>query len=313
VPKISTKLDADIASTPRPKPDLQCSKRRPGPEELTDKSRLDQAVSFLNETIVEKPFVAVILGSGLGGFAEELEEQRAVPASSVPFFPISTVQGHEGKLAFGRVTTRARTSLPLLVFKGRVHFYESGDLEPVLFPVRLAAAFGCRVLIVTNASGAIARHLGVGDLMLIKDFLNCAFLDLRSAPYGDGDNILHHKGRTDFFDISLQEMLRGCARDLGMTLHEGTYCWLKGPSYETPAEIEMLRRIGADSVGMSTIPEVMAARELGLRVVGISLISNLAAGIGGERLSHDEVAEAGRKVKERFSGLLREFLVRIQA
>ena len=262
---------------------------------------------------MERPSVAVILGSGLGGFAEELEEQRALAASSIPFFPGSTVQGHEGKLAFGKVSSESRTSPPLLVFKGRVHFYESGDIEAVLFPVRLAAALGCRVLIVTNASGAIARHLGVGDLMLIKDFLNCAFLDPRAIPYGDGKKTARNKEKAVFFDTTLQEILRGCAGDLGVTLHEGTYCWLKGPSYETPAEIEMLRRIGADSVGMSTIPEVVVARELGLHVVGISLISNLAAGIGSERLSHDEVAEAGRKVKERFSGLLREFLVRIPA
>lgn len=276
---------------------------------MTDKLKLEEALSFLNKTIVERPSIAVILGSGLGGFAEVLERQQSVPASSIPFFPASTVEGHEGRLSFGRVRTEAKLSLPLLVFKGRVHFYETGDLEPVLFPVRLAAALGCRYLIVTNASGAIARHLSVGDLMLIKDFLNCAYLDPRIAT----DNLLDQRGQSQFFDNRLQEELRACARDLAITLHEGTYCWLKGPSYETPSEIEMLRRIGADSVGMSTVPEIVAARELGMRVVGISLISNLAAGIGGERLSHDEVAEAGRKVKDRFASLLRELLVRIDA
>jgi purine-nucleoside phosphorylase len=278
---------------------------------MTDNSKLGKALSFLNETVTERPCIAVILGSGLGDFAEELYDKHEIPASSVPFFPISTVQGHEGKLAFGRVCTGGKTSLPLLVFKGRVHFYESGDLEAVLFPVRLAAAMGCRFLLVTNASGAIARHLSVGDLMLIKDFVNCAFLDPRVMAQADEDKLLSRKRRVEFFDKSLQDELRACARDLEITLQEGTYCWLKGPSYETRSEIEMLRRIGADSVGMSTVPEIVAARRFGMKIVGISLISNLATGIGGERLSHEEVAKTGKRVRESFSRLLRELLVRI--
>jgi purine-nucleoside phosphorylase len=283
-----------------------------GSGQMTDKVKLEKALSFLNETISERPTIAVILGSGLGGFAEVLERQQSVPASSIPFFPPPTVEGHEGRLTFGRVRTEAKVSLPLLVFKGRVHFYETGDLDPVLFPIRLAAGLGCRFLIVTNASGAIARHLSVGDLMLIKDFLNLASLDPRITTQAEGVNLPNPNDRTRFFDKPLQDELRACARDLAITLHEGTYCWLKGPSYETPSEIELLRRVGADSVGMSTVPEIVAARRVGMRVVGISLISNLAAGIGGERLSHKEVAETGRKVKDRFSSLLRELLVRIE-
>jgi len=277
---------------------------------MADKSKLDKALSFLNETIIERPVIAVILGSGLGNFAEELSDQRTVLASSIPFYPVSTVQGHDGKLAFGRVRTGGRESLPVLVFKGRVHFYESGSVESVLFPVQVAAALGCRLLIVTNAAGAIARRLAVGDLMLIKDFVNCAFLDPRLTPETADDNFLNFTARSQFLDESLQDELRACARDLELTLHEGTYCWLRGPSYETRAEIEMLRRIGADSVGMSTVPEIVAARSLGMRIVGISLISNLATGLGGHRLSHDEVAEAGKKVSGSFSRLLRELLVR---
>lgn len=278
---------------------------------MIDKSQLDKAISFLSTRITQSPAIAVVLGSGLGDFADHVVDSVVVEASSIPNYPISTVQGHEGKLIFGKVRTKGRESLPLLIFKGRVHYFESGDLNPVTFPVFVAGGLGARYLLTTNAAGGINPAFAEGDLMLMEDFLNLAFVN----PHRQIERFATTLFRTEckrHLDEELCGIIRAAANDLGITLRRGTYCWLKGPSYETKAEIEMLRRIGADAVGMSTVPEIIAGAEIGMRVAAVSLISNLAAGLTEGRLSHEEVAETANRVKQIFAALLKETILRIK-
>lgn len=265
---------------------------------------LQDAVHFIRDKISVRPQIACVLGSGLGDFAEQLHDPFCIESSAIPGYPVSSVEGHAGQLYFGRVTEGTRSSQPLLVFKGRVHFYETGSLDTTLFPLRVAHALGAEYLIVTNAAGGVNRLFAAGDLMLIRDVIDLTFL--RNPISSHARHAVH-----TLFDDRLQAFLRSAAADLRIRLQEGTYCWLKGPTYETAAEIEMVRRLGADAVGMSTVPEIVAAASLKMKVVGISLISNLATGITGEKLSHQEVTETANRVKERFTRLLKEFLLRL--
>lgn len=189
-----------------------------------------------------------------------------------------------------------------MVFQGRVHFYETGDLEPVLFPVRLAMQLGISSLIVTNAAGAVNRAFSPGDLMLISSALNLAFHSLPAGPE-------IKTAPPSILDRTIAEYFRQNAKSLGIQLREGTYCWLKGPSYETAAEIEMLARTGVDAVGMSTVPELTVAAQSGIRTAGLSLLSNMGTGIGGQKLSHHEVTETASKVKQLLSRLLRSTIM----
>ncbi|MBM4161417.1 MAG: purine-nucleoside phosphorylase [Ignavibacteria bacterium] len=274
-------------------------------------SRVEQALAVVASQIAERPVIGLTLGSGLGDFAEALAEQMIIPTSAIPGYPQSTVKGHEGTLVFGRLRGGGRMSQPLLVFKGRVHYYETTNLDAVGFPVHLAAALGVRVILLTNAAGGIGRGLAAGDLMLITDLLNLAFVQPQVKNEIQWNIDWPGRGRVEMLDRQLLSILRETARDVGIPLREGTYCWLKGPSYETRAEIEMLRGLGVDAVGMSTVPEAMVARKLGMRVAGVSLISNLAAGITAEKLSHDDVTETGKRVKETLGRLLSEAILRI--
>ena len=280
---------------------------------MIDKLQVDRASSFILERITEKPIIGVILGSGLGSFEDQLTPRETIPTLTIPHYPTPTVQGHRGKLIFGRVRANGRASLPVSIFSGRVHFYESADLDAVVFPVHVASALGVKYLLVTNAAGGIGADLAAGDLMMITDFINLSFLSLHLNIEKDRKIPFVQTANRQVLNEKLQVLVRSAASDSGIELHEGTYCWLRGPSYETRAEIEMLRRIGVDAVGMSTVPELMAADELGIKVAGISLISNLATGITSEKLSHDEVTEAGKRVKGKFAGLLQEVLLRIEA
>lgn len=249
-----------------------------------------------------KPAIGLILGSGLGEFAEELSPAVSISASDIPFYPQSTVQGHAGRLVLGTIRQDGNESLPLVVLQGRVHFYETGDLDPVLFPVRLAAQLGISSLIVTNAAGAVNRSYSPGDLMLIRSTLNLTF---QSIPAGSKTKSVS----SAILDPVLAEHFRQNAKSLGVQLREGTYCWLKGPSYETAAEIEMLARVGADAVGMSTVPELTLAAASGIRTAGLSLLSNMGTGIREEKLSHQEVTDTASRVKQRLSSLLRSTIM----
>jgi purine-nucleoside phosphorylase len=282
-----------------------------GMQVLTDNHVLQKAVAYLSSRITRRPEIALVLGSGLGDFANQLADPIEVPASAIPFYPTSSVEGHEGSLIFGTLKSEGRESLPLLAFKGRVHFYETGDLDTTLHPIRIAHALGSKVILATNAAGGINSSFCEGDLMLIDDFIDFSFLNpqwhIQSGPASSFRLAPH-----GYLDKHLSTHIFDSASKLGIKLRRGNYCYLRGPSYETKAEIEMLRRVGADAVGMSTVPEIIAAAGLGMRVAAISLISNLAAGLTQERLSHKEVALTASRVKQVFSALLTETILRIQ-
>lgn len=285
---------------------------------IVNERQVDEAVQFIRRRTSIRPRVALILGSGLGDFAEHLNITSTLPSSEIPHFPHSTVVGHEGKVIFGSTTDGKKKSPSLLVFKGRIHYYETADIQPVLFPVHVAARLGASTLLVTNAAGGINRKFNTGDLMLIRDILGLSFLLLGLSPLNTKPRfeeldwpIGSRNEAIKYFDDGLTQLIQDKAKELGIALQEGTYCWLKGPTYETAAEVEMLRRIGADAVGMSTVPEIVAAKQLGMKVAGISLISNLATGITGEKLSHAEVTETATRVKNRFSGLMKNILINL--
>jgi purine-nucleoside phosphorylase len=278
---------------------------------LTDKSKLDKAVSYISSRITQGPSVAVVLGSGLGAFAEHIVDPVEISTSSIPSYPISTVAGHEGKLVFGKIRNSASESLPLLVFKGRVHFYETGDLSAATFPVAVAHALGARYLLATNAAGGMNPEFSEGDLMLIDDFINFSFLNPHLTHH-EYATTLFKTGAPAYFDQALSDTIVKAAHSLEIQLRRGSYCWLKGPSYETKAEIEMLRRLGVDAVGMSTVPEIVLASELGMKAAAISLISNMAAGLSIGRLSHKEVAQTADRVKKVFISLLETSILQIK-
>ena len=242
--------------------------------------------------------VALVLGSGLGAYADGLENATAIPYAQIPHMPSSGVSGHAGNLVAG-----TRAGKHVVAMQGRAHLYEGRSPGDVVFGVRLMASLGAKTLIVTNAAGGIASELEAGDLMAITDQLN---LTGTSCLVGPNDDSLGPRfvDMTQAFDSSLVEVAAEVASGLGFELRRGVYAGLLGPTYETPAEVRMLRALGADAVGMSTVLEVIAARHMGLRVLGLSCISNLAAGIADGPLSHDDVKETANRVQSRFASLL---------
>jgi purine-nucleoside phosphorylase len=272
------------------------------------KGILSNILSILRNEITLEPAIALILGSGLGEFADKLVSSVSIPTSTLPGYPHSSVQGHAGKIVVGHLAEDPRCR-PLMVFKGRVHYYESGDLEKTLLPVDIAFEMGARTLIVTSAAGGINPRFRAGDLMVIEDYLTIGTKGIGQLMGGQTSEVhLRFEKTTGKIDMELSVHLKQSAQKIGMPIQVGTYCWLLGPTYETPAEIEMLRRLGADAVGMSTVPELVRGSQLGMRVGGISLISNLAAGMSGEKLSHDEVTEAAKRVAVHFSNLMTTIL-----
>ncbi|MFH0990222.1 MAG: purine-nucleoside phosphorylase [bacterium] len=266
-------------------------------------SRITEALAYIRSISAVQPKLALILGSGLGDFADYLQETIIINTTSIPHYPHSSVQGHEGKLIFGYLKEENRRSCPLLVFKGRVHLYESGDLQKVYFPIEIASALGATHLFVTNAAGGINPRFQAGDLMLIDDVINLSLQRIKYTELASintiGFNELQ-RDRKPLLDKAFSAIIQNAATYLNMTLHRGTYCWVNGPSYESSAEIEMMRRLGADAVGMSTVPEILVASYLGMKVAGVSLISNLSTGLSQNKLSHSEVTEVAMKVKDTF-------------
>lgn len=249
-----------------------------------------------------RPLVAVVLGSGLGSFADRLAGATSVPYQALPHFPSSSVDGHAGRLVLG-----ALRGVPMVAMQGRVHAYEGYSQAQVAFPARVLCALGVKALVVTNAAGGINQGFRPGDLMAITDHIN---LSGGNPLWGPNDARLGERfpDMTHAYDPGLLEQLQACAKAQQVTLRTGVYANWPGPSYETPAEIRMLRAMGADAVGMSTVPEVIAARHMRVRVAGVSCITNVAAGIGEKPLSHAEVKEVAGRVAEAFSRLLAEFL-----
>lgn len=262
-------------------------------------ARLDAAADYLRRKSRTPPVLGLVLGSGLGAFAQNLEERVAVPFSQVPHFPVSSgVVGHAGELVLGRVG-----QTPVAVLSGRVHYYEGHSMGEVVFPVRVLARLGARAVVLTNAAGGVRLTFKPGDLMLLTDHINAFGAHPLIGPNEDALGP-RFPDMSAVYDPELRRIVKRTARALRVPLREGIYLGNPGPSYETPAEIRAYRRLGADAVGMSTIPEAIALRHMGLRVVGISTITNMAAGILKKPLDHKEVLETTRKVGSRFVRLL---------
>lgn len=250
------------------------------------------------------PVCGIVLGSGLGGLAERIANPVRIPFSHIPGFPVATVAGHAGQLLVGTLARR-----PVVALAGRFHMYEGHDAALAAFPVRVLHALGAPVYVASNAAGGVRRTFSAGDLMCIVDHINLMYRNPLIGGVEPGDE--RFPDMSDPYDPALRALLRESAATVGVALHEGVYCGLLGPTYETPAEVRMLERLGVDAVGMSTVPEVIVARALGMRAVAVSCITNKAAGLTAERLSHAEVMEAGRAVAADFEALITEFVRRL--
>ena len=267
---------------------------------MTDTSfeKASGAAGFVARRTELRPKIAIVLGSGLGAFAEQLEEKTAIPFAEIPHFPQSTVPGHSGRLVIGTVA-----GVPVAVMQGRVHAYEGYNSEEVVFPIRVLGRMGVTQVVLTNAAGGINPAFQRGQLVLIADHIN---LSGRNPISGAGDDRLGPR----FFDMSegysarLRSLAHEAAHAEGFRLDEGVYLSVLGPSFETPAEIRAFRTLGADLIGMSTVQETIVARQMGIEVLGISCVTNLAAGLQAEPLSHEEVMETGRAVEKQLAGLL---------
>lgn len=268
--------------------------------------RLSYALAYVRGRTDAPPRAGIVLGSGLGGFAARLASPLVLPYEQIPEFPVSRVAGHAGRLILGELPG---TDGPVTVaaLQGRVHGYEGWSAEDVAFGVRVLCLLGARVLVVTNAAGGVNPDLGPGDLVRITDHVN---LSGQNPLVGPNDERLGPRfpDLTHAYDPALGARLDATASRLGIALRRGVYACMAGPSYETPAEIRMLRMLGADLVGMSTVPEVIAARHMGVPVVGVSLVTNPAAGLGERTLSHEEVAAVAAREGERLGTLLAAFL-----
>ncbi|MFN2492394.1 MAG: purine-nucleoside phosphorylase [Pyrinomonadaceae bacterium] len=278
-----------------------------GPATSNLYSRAENAARTIRARMTDEARIAIVLGSGLGGFAESFEDSVSMPYTEIPGFKSSTAEGHAGRLVAGKVER-----VPVIAMQGRVHFYEGYSLEEVTFPIRAFKLLGINTLILTNAAGGIDVQLSQGALMVISDHLNLMGVnplrganDVRFGP--------RFPDMSEVYSRELQERVIEEARQLGVTLRRGIYAGLAGPSYETPAEIHMLRSFGADAVGMSTVPEAIVARQMGMKVLGLSCITNMAAGITENPINHEEVMETGQRVRETFTKLLRRLIVSIPA
>jgi purine-nucleoside phosphorylase len=260
--------------------------------------KIAEARSYIAGKAKVKPELGLILGSGLGVLAELIEEAIVLPYAEIPHFPVSTVFGHAGELVIGKVGGKS-----VVLMKGRFHMYEGYSAEEVSFPVRVMKALGVKTLIVTNAAGGVNKSYEVGDLMLISDHIN---FTSRSPLIGHNDDNLgvRFPDMSEAYNRKLRKLAHEVAAQQGLTLQEGVYLGLLGPTFETPAEIRMVRILGADTVGMSTVSEVTVARHSGIEVLGFSCVTNMAAGILDQPLSHEEVMETGERVKPKFLKLL---------
>ena len=269
--------------------------------------QIDEAADAIRKRISHRPRIGMILGSGLNSLADSVQNAQILPYRELPHWPVSTVHGHAGQLVIGELEGQ-----PVLVMQGRIHFYEGYSMSQITLPVRVMQRLRLEMMFVTNAAGGVNPEFVPGDVMLISDHLNLM-----------GDNPL--RGSNDerfgprFPDMSavyapeLQEMVVEEAKAIGTEVRRGIYGALSGPSYETPAEIHLLRGLGADAVGMSTVPEAIVARHMGMEVLGISCITNMAAGISDEPINHEEVMATGDRVREIFALLLRRVVERIHA
>jgi len=273
------------------------------PAELTFSTRLDLLEPVVRARTSLVPQVGIVLGSGLGGLADQLTDAAAVPFNELPGWPAASAPGHAGRLLLGRLE-----GVPVVCLQGRLHLYEGNSERLVVEPVLLMGRLGARVIVLTNAAGGVNTEYPAGTLMLIADHLN---LTGRQPLLGANDDALGPRfpDYVDAWSPRLRALMRRAATDEGIRLEEGVYAGLVGPVYETPAEVRMLRALGADAVGMSTVLEAIAARWAGLELVGVSLVTNPGAGVTGDPLSHEEVLAAAAEAGPRFMRLVRRFLV----
>jgi len=265
--------------------------------------QLQTSVSYIKNRVGEDlPDTAVVLGSGLGNFVEHLTDTTVIPMADIPGYPRPTVIGHGGKIVFGTVSRDDKpTDTKVCTFQGRIHFYECGDITRVLYPVFVMQALKVKKLLITNAAGGINKQFSAGNLMIIRDQINLTFR--RPIPL---QTHLPRESTTSnpLFDTRLSDLIQKVALDNNINIQNGVYAGVLGPSYETPAEIDMLHRLGADAIGMSTVLETLQASMFGIKVTGISCITNMAAGISTEKLSHDDVTITAARVNKTFIRLL---------
>lgn len=264
--------------------------------------KAQQAARFIETRTGLRPRIGLVLGSGLGAFADALGDATAIPFGEIPHFPVSTAVGHSGRLVMGKCA-----KIPLAAMQGRVHFYEGYSMREVAFPTRVLGALGIRTLVLTNAAGGINRKLQARGLMLIRDHIN---LQGTNPLLGPNDERFGPRfpDMTQAYSKKLITIAKQVARRRRLRLFEGVYAAVHGPSYETPAEIRTLARLGADVVGMSTVPEVIVANHMGMDVLGISCVTNMAAGISKKKIRHDEVLEVGERVGRQFTAFLQALI-----
>jgi purine-nucleoside phosphorylase len=276
-------------------------------------SKAQEAVDHIFTLVGLPPSIGIILGSGLGGFASQVADAVTIPYAEIPHFPQSTVAGHSGMLVLGTIG-----GVPVAVMQGRVHAYEGYPMDQVTFPTRVLGLLGCRTLIVTNAAGGIRANIPQGSLVAISDHINLTGTNAALGPNDPRFACTPGAGQR-FFDMStayspaLRKLAQAEAARQNIPLSEGVYLAVLGPSFETPAEIRAFRTLGADLVGMSTVHEVIVARHMGIEVLGLSLVTNMAAGVTGETIHHEDVMEIGRRVEQQFTGLLTALVPQIAA
>ena len=264
-----------------------------------------QTEKYIKEHVKEIPKIAIILGSGLGSLADDIEEKITMPYKDIPNFPVSTVAGHKGELIFGRLN-----GVPVVAMNGRFHYYEGYNLVETTYPIRVFSLLGVETLILTNAAGGINETFKKGDLMIINDQLSFFAESALRGPNMDefGERFID---MSTTYDKDYINILKDIMLSITGDYHEGVYAYMKGPTYETPAEIRALRILGADAVGMSTVPEAVVAHHSGLKCAGITCITNMAAGVTNEKLSHNEVKETALKSEQTFKKLINEFVKKI--
>ncbi len=276
--------------------------------QLITLAKIDEITNFIRNKINIQPKIGIILGSGLGSLADRLDNATRIPYDQLPYWPISTVVGHQGQLVVGSLENQ-----PVLIMQGRIHFYEGYDSTQITLPIRVMQRLGIQEVIITNAAGGINQSFKVGDIMLITDHIN--FVGMAGNTPLRGSNLDEFGPRfpdmSQAYDRELLGLARQVAQENEIVMREGVYVYLAGPSFETPAELRFLQTIGCDAVGMSTVPEVIIARHSGMRVLGLSSITNIASLDGNKAADHEEVLEAGRHVVPNLINLIRGILRKI--
>ena len=267
---------------------------------------INETVKYIQKKIKDyKPQIGIILGSGLGDFANDFEPVQVISYADIPGFEKSTVIGHKGQLVFASIKGKNT-----VIMQGRYHFYEGYNISKIVYPIKVMRKLGVEHLIITNAAGSVNKEYKAGDLMLIKDHINLMGVN---PLVGENDSTLGDRfpDMSEVYKHELREMAEKQAKEIGLTVHKGVYAAMSGPSYETPAEINMIRKLGGDAVGMSTVPEAIVANYCGLNVLGISCITNAASSATGTKLSHEEVIEAAANAKTKFKSLILEILKKV--